>query len=293
MKRIKYWVLLILILILISIVIGILIKRDVHSFNQDNLTKDTKTQDTIRDTIIQKAIEGNNAIKSSNINENANELNFRFFDEITGYAVVPEYVEIIQRENGKSNKSISNRQISKNGSVLKRVANGVYDITVNAEGYKPMKTFFNLNDQTVNINFNLVPINPPNELSVSYIQSLHQTDAMVIVGSIVDDFTGKPLKKVEVYTADNIEKTYSNERGFFQLTIPLAEDDQKVELRGTIYFKLNNYITEVRGNFDMWPKGDYIFKIRMKKGSGTNREKVIQNREVSRIILNQENKNQK
>ncbi|GAB1453448.1 hypothetical protein MASR2M47_35040 [Draconibacterium sp.] len=219
------------------------------------------------------------------INENANELNFRFFDELTGYAVIPEYVEIKRREDGKSHRSISNGQISKNGTVIKRVANGAYDISVSAIGYLPMKTFFDLNDQTLNINFNLVPINPLNELTDLYIQSLHQPGMMVIVGCIVDDLTGKPLKKVQIYTSDKIVTTYSNEKGYFHLRIPLPEVEQQVELRGTIYFKLNNYITEVRQKFDMWSNGDAIFQIRMITGSGLNTISILENRLPSREII--------
>lgn len=257
----------IFLVILILILIGIFIKRDVHFNNKENLRQDSV------------------AFENSNINENANELDLRFFDGITGYSVVPENVEIIPREPGKSNKSISSNQISKNGSAFKRLSNGLYDMTVDAKGYKPLKTFFDLKDQTIHINFNLDPINIPKELSDSCIQSLHKPDVMVVVGCIVDDFTGAPLEKVKINTSDDIVKTYSTKKGFFQIIIPLAESDDDAKLRGTIYFSLDHYITEVRENFDMWSNGDYVFKIKMVKGSGLNKVSVIKNREVSREIL--------
>lgn len=290
MKRAKYIVLLIIIFVLIAIGVKTIFSNKEKSIDQNRTIVNTNDFDAkwdknaVKDSITQDTIVTREIVNQGVVNENANELNLRFFDELTGYAVVPEYVEIKQREDGKSHRSISSGQISKNGSILKRVANGVYDITVSAVGYLPMKTFFDLKDQKMNIHFNLVPINPPKELSDLYIQSLHKPDIMVIVGCIVDDLTGNPLTGVEVYTADKIGITYSNENGFFQLNIPLSEEEQQVELRGTIYFKLNNYITEVRQKFDMWSNGDAIFKIRMTAGSGLNSVSVLENRQPSREI---------
>jgi hypothetical protein len=218
-----------------------------------------------------------------NSNENASELNFRFFDVKTGYAVVPENVEIQPRGTGLL-KTIKSNQIAGNGTVIKRLANGAYDIKVKAKGYEPMQTFFDLNNQTVNLRFNLVPVNPPEELSVSTIQSLHKENAMVIVGSVVDDFTGEPLNNVAICTEDRAAKAITDKRGFFKLIIPLAENARQVELRGTIYFVRENFNTEVRDNFDMWSNGDYIFQIRMGKGSGINKSKIVQNREALRTI---------
>ncbi|MFA5973924.1 MAG: hypothetical protein WC780_16355 [Lentimicrobiaceae bacterium] len=291
MKRAKYVLLLITVFVFIAIGIKTIIPTINKAIGKDQIIGDTirlnsiDNKNAMNDTIAKDSTQIK-IVKQVEINENANELNLRFFDEVTGYAVVPEYVEIKQREDGKSNRSISNTQISKNGSVLIRVANGGYDITIYAEGYKPMQTFYNLNDLKVNINFSLVPVNRPKELSVPFIQSLHQDDVMVIVGTIVDDTTGRPLKNVELYTEDNIAKTNSNESGYFQLLIPLAEEENQVESRGTIYFKLNGYVTEEREHFDLYPNGDLIFKIRMKKGSGINKVKLFKHREVNREIIN-------
>lgn len=290
MKRAKY-VLLLIVFILIAVGIKTIIPKGEKSIAPDKTIGDSIRQytqggkDVNRDSIAKDSICLEETLNQNIINENANELQLTFVDAVTGYAVVPENIEIKKRGTDDLNRNISRKEILNNNSVIKHVSNGVYDITVYAEGYKPMQTFFDFNKQTVNINFNLVPVNRPKELSVSYIQSLHQDEAMVIVGSILDDSTRKPLEHVEVYTEDNIEKTFSNKSGFFQLIIPLAEKEEEVQSRGTIYFKLNQYITEERENFDMWPNGDFIFKIKLKKGSGLNKKEVIQNRKINRTIL--------
>jgi len=224
-------------------------------------------------------------VSSQNVQQGQSKLNLRFFDEATGCVVIPNNVEIKQRENSKISCNFSNKQIASNGTVLIPLANGIYDITVFASSYKPMTTYFDLNNQTLNVNFNLVPIVPIKELSSEYIQSLHQADAMVIVGFIVDDATGMPLDKVVIYSADKIANSLTKKNGFFQLILPLAENENAVENRGTLYFKKNNYTTEVRQKFDMWPSGDVILQIRMKKGVGLNKENIIQNRDVNRLLL--------
>ncbi len=286
MKKRNYVLLLLLIVVAIAIFFsknGNFLKRDM--INNDSIFQDkSKDKNSVIDNIIEDTTIMIKSVEQASIDENANELNLRFFDEVTGYAVVPESVEIMIRDNGNTNKDISKGQISKNGTVLKHVSNGKYDIIVKAKGYLPINTFFDLNDQTVNINFNLAPINPPKEFSIANIQSLHQSDAMVIVGSIVDDIEGNPLENVNIYTLDGIAKTRSTDNGFFQLIIPLAENEHQVEERGTINFVLDKYITEVWKDFDMWPNGDYKFIIRMKKGSGINEIKVVQNRDVIRMI---------
>jgi len=106
---------------------------------------------------------------TQNTVQNQSELNLRFLDEATGYMVIPEYVEIKHRENEQLSHNNSRKQIAHNGTLTIKVANGVYDITVVAQGYAPMTTFFELNNQTLKVNFNLVPIKPPEELSSAYI----------------------------------------------------------------------------------------------------------------------------
>lgn len=211
--------------------------------------------------------------------------NLRFQDEGTGLAVVPDNIEVRGKNGGKA-LQISKEQIAANGTASVKLDNGPYDITVKAPGYEPMSSSFQLNNQMLDVNFNLVPLNPAKELSSEYIQSFHRKDAIVIVGFIADNATGKPIENVEVRSADKKAKTFSKSNGFFQLTLPLAENENIVEERGTLFFEKASYTTEVRQNFDMWPNGDLILQVRMKKGTGLSKEDILPTRKANREILN-------
>lgn len=168
--------------------------------------------------------------------QNQSEFNLRFRDIVTGYSVIPDHVEIKPKEGGKFEYSIAKNQVSPNGTVSIRVAKGEYNISVLAEGYAPMTSDFKIENGEMNVGFELQSLLPRVEFSIPYIQSLQRKDAMVIYGSVVDDVTGKPMANVEVHTADKIVKTTSNEKGFFQLVIPLAENKNILAGRGVILF---------------------------------------------------------
>ena len=102
---------------------------------------------------------------------------------------------------------------------------------------------------------------------------------------MVDDLTGLPMDKVIVYSGDEVAKAETNANGFFQLILPLPEDEKSIINRGKLLFEKNGYTTELRQNFDMWPNGDAIFQVRMKKGSGLHKVNIIQKREANRVIL--------
>jgi hypothetical protein len=213
---------------------------------------------------------------------NKSVFNLRFQDEATGIKVIPEYVTIKQRRDANVAYDVSKDKIADNGTVSVEVLNGTYDFSVSAPGYEPMVTYFEMKDQVLNVSFNLVPLHKMNELSVKNIRSQHRQDAVIILGIVVDELSGEPMGNVSVSSIDEIAKTLTNDQGFFQLTLPLASNKRKIENRGTLVFKKDNYRTEVRQKFDMWSYGDLTFRIRMTKGHGVNKIDLQQKREPYR-----------
>lgn len=114
---------------------------------------------------------------------------------------------------------------------------------------------------------------------------MHRSDAIVVLGFIVDDLTGKPLENVIIHTVDNAAKTETNSIGFFQLFIPLPTLKDNINERNALIFEMNTYKTEIRENFDMWPSGDCIIQIRLKTGVGINKENIIKNRQPSITLI--------
>ncbi len=209
----------------------------------------------------------------------SNILNLRFLDVSTGYFVIPDEVIITQRENKEFAMTIPSEKIAENGTISISFVNGTYDITVNAPDYFSMSTFFLLSNDTLNVNFNLEPITTLNELTDTFIQSLQSKDAVVLTGVIVDDISGKPLNHVRVYLKDNTASTFSKENGYFILKANLPENESEKANRNIMLFEKDDYITEIRKNFDMWPYGDAIIQIRMNKGSGTHEAEIILSRQ--------------
>ncbi len=214
-------------------------------------------------------------------------LNLRILDVETGMAVIPSSVEFVQRENKEVRHRFSKGDISENGTIDIPLFNGTYDISVYADGYQTMTSFFTFEDNQLNVNFNLEPLSPSKFLSSDYIQSYHTRNAIVIVGFIVDDLTGKPIDGVKVSSKDKICEAISRRDGFFQLILPLADHGSEVPLRNNLQFERSGYNTEIRENFDMWSNGDLILRIRMVRGNGANKEKVLRNREASVNLSNE------
>ena len=211
--------------------------------------------------------------------------NFRFIDEVTGARVLPYEVVVKERNTRNQQYKIDAGKIAVNGTVFLPVTNGVYDVTVNATGYKQVATYFEVKDQKINVNFKMEPQTPPAEVSVDYIRSLHKADAMVITGYVVADELGLPLDSVLVYSADKAARTVTDWRGYFKLVLPLPLSDAQVEARNKVLFARYGYTTEVRQRFDMWPDGDAMLKIRLTRGSGVHTVDVVKKREPMRAVL--------
>lgn len=208
-----------------------------------------------------------------------NEIKLRFVDEGTGSRVIPENIEIMNKLNPKSNYVITKTQIASNGTVTMKLPNGNYNFIVNSKDYKQMATDFSPFNESLKINFNLIPINQVKELSVSNIRSLHQKNGQVIVGFIIDELTGLPINNVLVYSQDKVQETKTNDKGYFQIVLPLPINKNSINGRSTLIFTKPNYKKEVRTNFDMTPMGDLILQIRMNVGTGVNKEKILMKRE--------------
>lgn len=211
-------------------------------------------------------------------------LRLRSLDGQTGIAVIPDLIELNHRENKKIKYQFSKKDIEDNGIIVIPLLNGTYDITVSASGYRKMASLFSFNDDSLNVDFNLVSLFPYEGMTINNIQKLHREDGMVIVGFVVDDVTGKPLTNVNISTRDNIVQTETNSMGFFKLIIPLPNKKEIVD-RNIVLFSINGYKTELIKNFDMYPNGDIGLKIRLQPGSDTIINSIISHREVEIITI--------
>ncbi len=211
--------------------------------------------------------------------------NFRFVDEVTGARVLPYEVIVKERNNRNLQYKIDAGKIAANGTVFLPMTNGVYDVTVSAVGYKRVATYFEVKDKKINVNFKMEPQSPPAEVSVDYLRSLRKADAMIITGYVMADELGLPLDSVLVYSADKAARTVTDKRGYFKLVLPLPVSEAQVEARNRVLFTRYGYTTEARQRFDMWPNGDAMLKIRLKRGIGVHTVDIVNKREPMRSVL--------
>ena len=125
----------------------------------------------------------------------------------------------------------------------------------------------------------LDPIAPPPELDSAYITSLHRADATVIVGFVVDNESGAPLQNVTVLSQPSGVKAKSNARGFFQLVVPLQTEAEEEASPARLLFEKPGFQSEERQYLELWPNGDWTYRVRLNPGDGT---RVVDERETRR-----------
>lgn len=214
------------------------------------------------------------------------QLNLRFLDEGTGYAVIPISIRITHRNDQSRNRTYSQSEVAITGSLVATVYGGTVDVVVQAVGYEPMASFFTVEGQTLNVNFNLVPLTPAPETTSSAIARLQRPNATVLVGFLVDDQTGQPMQGVAIATLDGSATVKTDARGFFALSVSLPTDATDLTRRNTVRFAKAGYVEESYSNFDMWPNGDVVLQVRLRKGSGLNHVNVLPNRGATIVVIN-------
>lgn len=225
-----------------------------------------------------------NTLSSGVSEEKPSMLMLKFFDVGTGIAVLPVKVEIKSHQSDRR-YGFSRKDISESGVLNVPLEDDVYDVMVFADGYKPMSSFFSFEHNSLNVNFNLEPIQPTKQLTSLFIEQLHTKESIAIVGYVVDDDTGKPVEGVSVFSEDNKVKALSGKDGFFQLILPLPNDQSEIARRGILHFEKVGYTNEIRTNFDMWPNGDMILQIRFHRGSGNRSEEIIKTRTAAIVTI--------
>ena len=98
------------------------------------------------------------------------------------------------------------------------------------------------------------------ELETEAVRAKQTADATVIVGVVVDDATSTPLANVRVTTTVGAHAT-TDARGVFSMIVPLRDSST------TVRFEKEGYGADVRENVDLWPYGDWIYRIRLRVGA--------------------------
>jgi hypothetical protein len=135
-------------------------------------------------------------------------------------------------------------------------------VTVHHPNYWPFPLPANRN-RTQRIAVWLEPLQPPRELDPLRIASMHQPDAMVILGFVTADDSAAPLGDVRVTAG--FSETRTDAGGFFELVLPLRDT---VNGQTRLLFEKGGFIDHEIQSVDCWPSGDLTFLVRLKRGQG-------------------------
>jgi hypothetical protein len=109
----------------------------------------------------------------------------------------------------------------------------------------------------------LEPEQPPSELHPDTIAQLHRADATVVLGYVGDAVTGRPLAGVSVASRQGTT-VETDERGYFQIYLSCESDLD----RGSLVFQKSGFQTQRRTDIELFPFGDWIYRIQLHPGEG-------------------------
>ena len=188
----------------------------------------------------------------------------QFVDSETGYAIQPDF---------RTSKDAQERPIP--GDAIGRSGRGVFSfergarwINASSPSHRPLAGTLVVDESVSSIRILLDPIVPPPELNPESITAFHRADATIIVGFVVDDDSGVPMQNVAVISQPSGVKTKSNSRGFFQLAVPLQSEAEQETSPAKLIFEKPGFETEERQYLELWPNGDWTYRIRLSRGDG-------------------------
>jgi stage II sporulation SpoD-like protein/type IX secretion system substrate protein len=185
-------------------------------------------------------------------------LNIKIFSGENGYSLAPQQISLTDI-TGKSIQLI-NRQSA-------ALPSGDYSLYVYSEGYQPSQTNFTINENDLNCNIYLDPVNKDPLLSSSRIKQTVKENYTLILGYITDINTGEPISSAIIKDEKSAVTTISNGRGYFEFFIPSS-----CEARTTADIIINKagYILKEFRDFEISSKTDFIFTARLNKNTETN-----------------------
>lgn len=186
-------------------------------------------------------------------------------DAATGYAVSPVAISVGSAGTRFLPELTAQAMPIAPGRVLLFLEPGPQEVTVFSDQHRTFSTVLHPDaSRGQRIQFHLEPLLPPPELVPERVATLRRPDAGTVLGFVVDDQTGEPLTGVEVSHGGALRSS-TDTRGFFVLHVPATGE----RLMGLV-LRRSEYQTEVRENVLIWPGGDTVVHVRLKRGTGTN-----------------------
>jgi hypothetical protein len=217
---------------------------------------------------------------SESAGSNLPPVRLRFVDSATGFAVRPDFVEAQPQTLDRPSRKLSRAAVKPDGRLAWRLDPGPHTISVSATGYQPMTGSFKISpDSPYRLEFQLDPVVTPREISPEYVTTLHRFNETVFVGYLSDDETGEPISGARLRTEPSGNETQTDARGYFQIYVPVQTLAEATNAPAKLIVFAPGFRTEERRYLELWSEGDWVYRLRLTRGSGRN---VVDERQLRR-----------
>ena len=205
------------------------------------------------------------------------QVQIRFFDSATGYALQPE-VSARARRTDAGEKHFAATHIGANGRASFALEQGSHTVTAASPRHYSISGPLQVCENNPNrIEFLLDPLELPHELQTEDIIARLREGVTLVQGFIVDEDSGQPLARVRVNSIPSGAQTESDERGFYQLYIPVQNEAEQAASPASLSFEKPGFSSQDRLFLELWSRGDWTYNIRLSRGGG--RKTVDERRE--------------
>ncbi len=207
-----------------------------------------------------------------------NAVRIRCVDSATGYDIQSALIETQSSEAVIRQKRQS--QPGAAGRARLELPPGQTGIVVSAPGYRHMAGAFAMSpDNPYTVVFHLDPLVPPREIQPDYLATLHRAEETVFVGYVVDDESGSPLADAILRAEPSGREAKTDARGYFQIHVPVQTLAEATQSPASLTISQDGFRTETHQYLELWSEGDWVYRIRLQRGTGEN---VVDERQLRR-----------
>lgn len=194
----------------------------------------------------------------------------QFLDSATGRSIQPGRISARTGGSEASGMSADSVEADSTGRVFLNLPPGRHTLLVDDPAYGPVSAEVNVGDGSpYRLRFLLDPVEEPAEIRPENLAARRRPDAMLLQGFVVDDATGVPVTDVDVAFSPGSARGSTDERGYFSLYAPVTEYEASTTVgASSLRFERAGYRTVRRENLELWPGGDWTYRIRLQRGEG-------------------------
>jgi hypothetical protein len=199
-------------------------------------------------------------------------------DSATGRSIPSSELTARLHRNGVIKRWEGNRFENRSGNL--DLMPGRHTLTASSPGYQPLSGEFDMTaDNARRIVFHLDPIEPPQKIQPQYLHRLHRVNETLFTGYVIGEDTGQPLANTIVRAEPSGRETRTDSQGHFQVHVPVQTRAEARSSPARLRFTHPGYGTLEHRYLELWSNGDWVYRIRLRTGSG---EQIVDERELRR-----------